>query len=96
MTGGDSATPRNDVADTDRQRFDIPDTLLRRIEALEALGSVDETHRAEKVSLIDEARSAGATWAAISAALGSSSRQAAQNWRARQPEPMAQQKEGKQ
>ncbi len=56
--------------------------------ALERLARLSEAHRTEKVSLIDEARGANATWAAISAALALQSRQAARNWRARQPEPM--------
>ena len=59
--------------------------------ALERLARLSEAHRAEKVRLIDKARTERATWTAISAALGHETRQAARNWRLRQPESMPEQ-----
>ncbi len=54
---------------------------------LAELGALDERRRHQRVELIDSARREGATWAAISGALGYADRTGAAVWRRRQPEP---------
>ena len=54
---------------------------------LAELGALDEHQRRQRVAAIDRARLCGATWAAISGALGYTDRTGAAVWRGRQPEP---------